>query len=114
MAVSLFAGCRVRDLPTARAWYEQLFGEPAFFPNDVEIVWSVADDRFVYIVEDPPRAGGAVITLFVDDLDARLAALAARGLEPAGREAYANGVRKVTFRDGDGNEVAFAGGPQDG
>ncbi len=114
MAVSLFAGCRVRDLATARAWYERLFGEPAFFPNAVEIVWSVGDERFVYIEEDAARAGGAMITLFVDDLDARLAAFAARGLEPAEREAYANGVRKVTYRDDDGNEVAFAGGPENG
>jgi hypothetical protein len=29
----------------------------------------------------------------------------------AEREAYANGVRKATFRDPDGNEIGFGGAP---
>jgi hypothetical protein len=33
------------------------------------------------------------------------------GLEPAERETYANGVRKATFRDSDGNEIGFGGAP---
>jgi catechol 2,3-dioxygenase-like lactoylglutathione lyase family enzyme len=111
MTVALFAGIRVRDLAAARAWYEQLLGEPAFFPNDSEVVWTVADDRSLYIQEDPGRAGGALITLFVDDLDAVTAEIASRGLEPAERETYSNGVRKATYRDDDGNEVGFGGGP---
>ena len=32
-------------------------------------------------------------------------------LEPALRETYDNGVRKVTFRDEDGNEIGFGGVP---
>ena len=27
------------------------------------------------------------------------------------RETYENGVRKVTYRDPDGNEIGFGGGP---
>lgn len=42
MAAALFAGIRVRDLAAARAWYERLLGEPSFFPNATEVVWSVA------------------------------------------------------------------------
>ena len=41
--------------------------------------------------------GRAIVTVFVDDLDATVAAIAARGLEPAERETYSNGVRKVTY-----------------
>ena len=37
-----------------------------------------------------------------------------RGLEPAQREIYSNGVRKVIFRDADGNEVGFGGAPLEG
>ena len=110
MTIALFAGIRVRELAAARAWYERLLGEPAFFPNATEVVWTPAGDRHVYIVEDPGRAGGGAVLLFVDDLDARVAEIAARGLQPAETEAYANGVRKVTFRDADGNELAFGGG----
>ena len=113
MALHLFAGLRVRDFEAARPWYEQLLGEPSFFPHDTEAVWTLADDRSVYIVEHPDGAGHSVVTLFVDTLDARLAAIAARGLEPDERETYANGVRKATYRDPDGNEVAFGGAPAD-
>jgi hypothetical protein len=52
--------------------------------------------------------GGAV---FVDDLDAVVDGIAARGIEPATRETYGNGVRKVTFHDPDGNEIGFGGAP---
>jgi catechol 2,3-dioxygenase-like lactoylglutathione lyase family enzyme len=109
MTVALFAGIRVRDLRAAREWYERLLGEPSFFPNATEVVWTLADERSLYIEEDPRRAGGALITVFVDDLDARIEEIAARGLEPAERETYSNGVRKATYRDDDGNEVGFGG-----
>lgn len=110
MTVALFAGIRVRDLEVARAWYERLLGEPALFPNELEIVWTLADDRSVYVEEDPGRAGGALVTVWVgDDLDARTSQIAARGLQPAERETYGNGVHKAIYRDGDGNEIGFAG-----
>jgi catechol 2,3-dioxygenase-like lactoylglutathione lyase family enzyme len=109
MTIALFAGIRVRDLTTARAWYERLLGEPAFFPNDTEVVWTVAEERSLYIQEDPGRAGDGLVTFFVDDLDAWIAKIGSRGLEPAERETYSNGVRKAIYRDDDGNEVGFGG-----
>jgi hypothetical protein len=111
MSLHLFAGLRVRDFEAARPWYERLLGEPSFFPHATEAVWTLADGRFVYIVEHPGGAGHSVVTLFVDDLDDRVAAIASRGLEPAETETYSNGVRKVTYRDPDGNEVGFGGAP---
>jgi catechol 2,3-dioxygenase-like lactoylglutathione lyase family enzyme len=111
MGLHLFAGLRVRDFAAARAWYERLLGAPSFLPHATEAVWTVADDRSVYIVEAAQGAGSGVVTLFVDDLEARLAGIAARGLEPDELETYANGVRKVTYRDPDGNEVGFGGPP---
>jgi hypothetical protein len=50
-------------------------------------------------------------TVFVGDFDAHISQIAERGLEPAERETYANGVRKATFRDPDGNEIGFGGAP---
>lgn len=111
MPLHLFAGLRVRDFQAARPWYEQLFGEPSFIPHSTEAVWTLADERSIYIVEHPDGAGRSVVTLFVDELDARVAEIASRGLEPAERETYSNGVRKVTYRDPDGNEVGFGGAP---
>jgi hypothetical protein len=34
-----------------------------------------------------------------------------RGLTPAQRETYANGVRKAAYRDPDGNAFEFGGAP---
>jgi hypothetical protein len=50
-------------------------------------------------------------TVFVDDLDGLVAQIADRGLDPVKRETYANGVRKTTYRDLDGNEIGFGGAP---
>src|SRR5918993_2191133 len=111
MPLHLFAGLRVRDFDAARPWYERLLGEPTFFPHATEAVWTLAEDRSVYVVEHPDGAGNSVVTLFVDDLDAQVAAVAARGLEPAERVTFSNGVRKVLYRDADGNEVGFGGQP---
>jgi catechol 2,3-dioxygenase-like lactoylglutathione lyase family enzyme len=110
MPTDLFAGVRVTDYAASLEWYGRLFGSPpAFFPNASEAVWEVGEHRFVYIVQQPEHAGHSVLLLFVDDLDARLAAIAERGLSPAEQETYPNGVRKMTFRDRDGNDLSFGG-----
>ncbi|MFE9958217.1 VOC family protein [Micromonospora sp. NPDC005299] len=112
MTVDLFAGLPVRDYRAAAAWYERLLGgPPSFVPNDTEAVWELAEHRYLYIEVRPEHAGHAMHTVFVDDLDARLARIAERGLTPAERETYDNGVRKAIFRDPDGNEIGFGGGP---
>jgi catechol 2,3-dioxygenase-like lactoylglutathione lyase family enzyme len=111
MSLHLFAGLRVRDLQAARRWYERLLGEPSFFPNATEAVWTLAEDRSVYVAEHADGAGNSAVTIFLDDLDAHVAAVAARGLEPDERLTYSNGVRKALYRDPDGNELGFGGAP---
>ncbi len=112
MEIDLFAGVPVSDYQAALAWYERLFGAaPAFFPNPTEAVWKVGEHGYVYIEELPPRAGHARHTLFVPDLDQRVHDIGTRGIEPAAHETYDNGVRKVIYRDPDGNEVGFGGTP---
>ena len=108
MALDLFAGIRVSDYKAARAWYERLLGcEPSFTPHATEAVWELAEHRSLYIEEDAERAGRAVLTVLVDDLDARVADIASRGLEPDDRVTYSNGARKAIYRDLDGNEIGF-------
>jgi hypothetical protein len=112
MTVDLFAGIAVVDYPAALAWYERLFGAPpAFHPHDTEAVWEVAEHRYLYVVREPEHAGHARHTLFVSDLDAVVAGIAERGISPARQETYDNGVRKISYRDPDDNEVAYGGGP---
>jgi hypothetical protein len=102
----------VRDFEVAKAWYVSLFGsEPTFVAHATEAVWELAEHRYLYIEENPERAGHAEHTVFVEDLDALVAQIADRGIEPAERETYDNGVRKVIYRDPDGNEVSLGGGP---
>jgi predicted enzyme related to lactoylglutathione lyase len=115
VAIDLFAGIPVGDLDRARAWYEELFGAPSsFLPNETEAVWEVAEHGWVVLELRPEHAGSAKHTIFVDDLDARVQAIADRGIEPAERETYSNGVRKVTYRDPDGNEIGLGGAPPAG
>src|ERR1044072_6259960 len=103
MPVVLFAGIPVNDYSAALSWYERLFGSPpTFFPNDEEAVWELAEHRYVYIEHRPGRGDHALQTVFVDDLDTRVAGISGRGLEPRTRETNANGVRKVTYEDPDG------------
>jgi hypothetical protein len=92
-------------------WYERLLGQPTFFPQATEAVWTLAEDRSIYVVEHAAGAGNCVVTIFLDDLDAQVAAIAARGLEHDGRETYSNGVRKALYRDPDGTELGFSGAP---
>jgi hypothetical protein len=109
MAVGIFAGVPVRDFSSALGWYQQLLGsEPAFFPNDVEAVWQLAEDRYVYIIEAPDRAGGAISMIWVDDPVSEVARIAERGIEPDDVEKHGT-VWKYVFHDSDGNEIGIGG-----
>ena len=112
MAHCLFAGIPVSHYSTALAWYNRLLGqEPAFFPNDTEAAWEVGDHRYLYIEERTDRAGGAVVTLLVHNLDEYISQIASRGLDPVKEETYENGVRKVIYHDPEGNEIGFGPSP---
>ncbi|MDQ0779835.1 hypothetical protein QF026_008301 [Streptomyces aurantiacus] len=109
MPVGIFAGIAVRDFASALEWYKRLLGsEPTFYPNDVEAVWQLADDRYVYIIEDTGRAGGAVSMIWMDDPASEVARIAERGLKPVDVEQHGN-VCKWVFHDSDGNETGIGG-----
>ena len=111
--MDLFAGLRVRDFASARAWYERLLGgPPAFLPHDTEAVWELGEHRFVYIVEDADRAGSWARDPVPRGRRGAGRGHRERGIEPAERETYSNGVRKISYRDADGNEVGIGGGPE--
>ena len=114
MTVDLFAGNPVRDYGPAAAWYERLLGAPpSFLPYDTGAVWGTPRPpvRVHRSAARAGRAGGhAGHAVFVSDFDARIAQIVERdGSRP--RETYANGVRKATFRDPEGNEIGFGGDP---
>jgi catechol 2,3-dioxygenase-like lactoylglutathione lyase family enzyme len=110
--VALFAGVFVSDHDAARSWYVRVLGaEPTFLASPTESVWELAEHRWLYVKQDPARAGCAEQTIFVDDLDATVAGAEQRGVHPDRHETYPGGVRKVVFRDVDGNEIGFGGQP---
>lgn len=112
MALELFAGVAVSDLPRAVRWFDRLLGEvETFEPNETERVWTLAEHCHVYVELKPVPAGHSMLTLFIDDLDRFVEAAAARDLEPDSHETYDNGVRKVVYRDPDGNEIGVGGPP---
>jgi hypothetical protein len=108
VSAELFAGLRVSDFTTLLPWYVELLGEPTMFPHDTEAVWTVAEHAHLYIVEEPERCGRSVALLMVEDLKQWLQTCT---VEPDCDETYDNGVRKVTFHDPDGNELAFGSMP---
>ena len=111
-STDLFAGVRVRQIAVARAWYERLLGgEPAFFPNDVEAVWAIGEHRWLYLLEDAAKAGSALVTIMVADLDTTAEAISWRGIEPTELEDYGE-ARKYVFHDPDGNEIGIGQVPK--
>jgi len=109
MAKGILAGIAVSDFPRALDWYQRLLGfEPAFYPNDVEAVWELAEGRYVYIIQDLERAGGAVSMIWLDDPVAEVASIVSRGIEPIDLEKH-DGVWKYVFHDDDGNETGIGG-----
>ena len=109
MAINvLFAGIPVADLDAAIEWYERLLGGPPdMTPNEIERTWKLTDESWIYVVADPERAGKALVTVMVDDLDERLAALQGRGIEPDEIQEISEAVRKAVFTDPEGNQIGI-------
>jgi predicted enzyme related to lactoylglutathione lyase len=110
MAITvLFAGVPTADYTSARPWYERLLGRPPdMVPHEQEATWQVAGTGWVYLVADTPRAGSALLTLIVDDLDGHVAELAARGLVASEVEEMPGVGRRAVFVDPEGNRISFA------
>ena len=108
----LFAGVAVSDFATARPWYEALFGRPPdMLPRQGEAVWHVTASGSVYVTERPERAGSALVTIAVSNLDEHATALAARGLALDERGADSSNPPQLTITDDDGNCIKFFADP---
>jgi predicted enzyme related to lactoylglutathione lyase len=104
----LFAGIPVSDLGAALPWYERLVGRQAdLVPHATEVAWQLDATGWIYVVVDPVRAGRALITVLVDDLDAHLAQLTDRGVDPGAIETMPGAARKAEVTDPDGNRITF-------
>jgi hypothetical protein len=109
MAVTnALAGVAVKELAAAVAWYSRLFDRPPDTrPMEGLAEWSFPAGGWMQVFEDGGRAGRSSVTLVEDDLDARLADLAAKNI--AVESASTSEMAKVAIlRDPDGNLVVFA------
>jgi len=108
MITDAFAGLPVDDFETACAWYEIFFGRPPdVVPKAGEAVWRVAGTSWVYVVADEARAGSALLTLLVDDLEQHVGILAMRGIAPDSIETVPGVVRKAMISDPAGNAITI-------
>jgi predicted enzyme related to lactoylglutathione lyase len=113
MAITyVFAGIPVADLDAAIGWYERLAGRPPdLLPNDEEACWQMSETGWIYVIADAARAGSALITLLVDDLDAFLSSLAQRRITAGPVEPLASNTRRAIVVDPDGNRLQLGQPP---
>jgi predicted enzyme related to lactoylglutathione lyase len=104
-----FAGIAVADYPRAIAWYEALFGRhpDVVVREDAEAMWRVTQTAWVYVVRDVARAGKALVTILLSDLDEYLAGIAARGAASPEIETAPGLFRRAAFVDAEGNTLTF-------
>jgi predicted enzyme related to lactoylglutathione lyase len=104
----LFAAVSVSDFEGALDWYTRLFGRPPDINvKGDEVMWRITEGAWLYVILDRNRAGTAVVTLSVGDLDSMSARIAARGIRTESFETVGDAGRKATFRDADGNVLSF-------
>lgn len=106
--MEFFVGISVRSIAGSLDWYQRLLGrEPDLLDGDHAAVWDLAEGRSFYIQHNPEHIGHSLFTMYFDDLDAEVAAIAERGIEPTKHEAPDGNVRMFTFEDPDGNEIDY-------
>jgi glyoxylase I family protein len=99
----------VSHIQAAQRWYEALIGRPEDnHPMDSLVEWRITETGWVF--HDPERAGSTLLNFAVDDLEARAAELAARGLVLDEIQTANKGVRTASITDPDGNRITFIGG----
>jgi glyoxylase I family protein len=104
---TVLAVISVSDLATSQPWYERLLGKPAdITPMGSLAEWKITDSGWLQVFQDIDRAGSSYLTLAVDDLDAEIAALAARGLSLEEIDADPP-MRLAQIKDRDGNMITF-------
>ncbi|KUI27789.1 glyoxalase [Mycobacterium sp. IS-1496] len=107
----LLAVVPVSDIDESRRWYTSLFGRAADNdPMPTLMEWQVRPGSWVQVFADPDRAGSGLLNFAVDDLEAHLAEVGARGIEAEPIADAAKGVRLATLTDPDGNVLRLIGG----
>jgi predicted enzyme related to lactoylglutathione lyase len=104
----IFAGIAVADYDSALAWYTRFFGRSLdVIVTENEAMWQVAETGWIYVVGDTTRAGKALLTLLVDDLEDYVAELGERGLATSAIDTVPGLYRKAVMTDPEGNLISI-------
>lgn len=108
---SVLAVVVVAEVQVALPWYERVLGKRAdLTPMPSLAEWRLADGGWLQVVSDAGQPGASMLTLEVDDLDATMAELAARGVPITEMDLpdRTDSLRLAQVTDPDGNVVTFA------
>ncbi|OZC73855.1 VOC family protein [Rhodococcus sp. 06-418-5] len=111
MIEHVLAVVAVRDIDSARQWYEQLFDRrPDNNPMPSLVEWRLASAAWLQVTVDPERAGSSLFNVAVGDIEVFVDAARSRGID-FGTIVDANkGVRLSSVSDPDGNSITAIGG----
>ncbi len=106
---NVLAGLPVANFDAALDWYERLFGRPADArPMDGLADWHFVDTGSVQLVEHAERAGGGLVTLTADDLQADVEAMRQRGVQVGEvDDTTSDKVLFVSVSDPEGNLITL-------
>ncbi|WP_198961921.1 VOC family protein [Pseudonocardia sp. MH-G8] len=105
---SVMAVVTVADFDAGLTWYERFFGrDPDRRPMDGLAEWRLTDTGVVQLLHDPDRAGRALLTIGVTDLDEEVARLAER--EIASGDVVEGVIARIaSISDAEGNTITLA------
>lgn len=101
------ASLAVKDLASARVWYETLFGRPADSTPMAEVAeWKFERGGWLQVYQSKQHVGSSSVTLAVDNLQQQIAELEKIGID--GEEPIiSERVKILMIKDPDGNSLAF-------
>ncbi|MFP3990477.1 VOC family protein [Streptomyces sp. E11-3] len=105
----VYAVVSVADFDEALRWYVKLLGrDPDHAPMDGLAEWYLGGAGAIQLFQDPDRAGSALLTLSVSDVDKYTSLVTGNGLAPEPPENTSGGFRISTLSDPSGNTVTLA------
>ena len=104
------AGIAVRDLQSAKSWYEKLLGrEPDTNPMKELYEWKFESGGWIQVFEDKKRAGSSSVTLVETSVPDRIKDLEAKHYEIVSKT-DTDIIKLAIIKDPDGNQIVFAQG----
>jgi predicted enzyme related to lactoylglutathione lyase len=104
----LFAGVPVADYAAALAWYARFFDrEPDHIVTANEAMWQIANVGSIYLVGDTERAGRALVTLAVDDLEDLVTRFTELGLAMQLVDVSPDSPKRMVVTDPEGNQFTL-------